>query len=161
MGQRWAETRIWLKARSYNHYYNRTCSVRQVLFRVRAGHSYEPAGTLRAAGRQPPYIKGRPGSGLRATTISSRAGKSCLAPGDRNPNQYHLKLDVGFYLHRKGTNQYKPSCSLSRITPSSFLVAMAPRLSPSLRTSAVTIPRQLAPTVGLAHGGVEFLNGSL
>ena len=75
MGQRWAETRIWLKARSYN-YYCRTCSVRQVQFRVRAGHSYEPAGTLRAAGRQPPYIKGRPGSGLRATTISSRAGHS-------------------------------------------------------------------------------------
>ena len=38
---------------------------------------------------------------------------------------------------------------------------MAPRLSPSSRTSAVTIPRQLAPTVELAHGGVEFLEGSL
>ena len=25
----------------------------------------------------------------------------------------------------------------------------------------MTIPRQLAPTVGLAHGGVEFLEGSL
>ena len=25
----------------------------------------------------------------------------------------------------------------------------------------MTIPRQLAPTVGLAHGGVEFLKGSL
>ena len=24
----------------------------------------------------------------------------------------------------------------------------------------MTIPRQLAPTVGLAHGGVEFLKGS-
>ena len=24
----------------------------------------------------------------------------------------------------------------------------------------MTIPRQLAPTVGLAHGGVEFLEGS-
>ena len=29
MGQRWAETQIWLKAHSYNHYYGRTCSVRQ------------------------------------------------------------------------------------------------------------------------------------
>ena len=36
---------------------------------------------------------------------------------------------------------------------------MAPRLSPSARTSAVTIPRQLAPTVGPAHGGFEFLKG--
>ena len=25
----------------------------------------------------------------------------------------------------------------------------------------MTIPRQLAPTVGLAHGGVEFLEGFL
>ena len=33
--------------------------------------------------------------------------------------------------------------------------------SPRTRTSAVTNPRQLAPTVGLAHGGVEFLEGSL
>ena len=38
--------------------------------------------------------------------------------------------------------------------------ALASRLSPHTRTSAVTIPRQLAPTVGLAHGGVEFLKGS-
>ena len=37
---------------------------------------------------------------------------------------------------------------------------MALRLSPSKRTSAVTIPRQLAPTVGSAHGGFEFLKGS-
>ena len=37
---------------------------------------------------------------------------------------------------------------------------MAPRLSPSSRTSAVTIPRQLAPAVGPAHGGFEFLKGS-
>ena len=39
--------------------------------------------------------------------------------------------------------------------------ALASRLSPQTRTSAVTIPRQLAPTVGLAHGDVEFLKGSL
>ena len=37
--------------------------------------------------------------------------------------------------------------------------ALASRLSPHTRTSAVTIPRQLAPTVGPAHGGVEFLEG--
>ena len=37
--------------------------------------------------------------------------------------------------------------------------ALASRLSPYTRTSDVTNPRQLAPTVGLAHGGVEFLEG--
>ena len=36
---------------------------------------------------------------------------------------------------------------------------MAPRLSPFTRTSDVIIPRQLAPTVGLSHDGVEFLKG--
>src|SRR3954469_23561587 len=39
--------------------------------------------------------------------------------------------------------------------------ALASRLSPHTRTSTVTIPRQLAPTVGPAHDGVEFLKGSL
>ena len=38
--------------------------------------------------------------------------------------------------------------------------ALASRLSPHTRTSGVTNPRQLAPTVGLAHGAVEFLQGS-
>ena len=37
---------------------------------------------------------------------------------------------------------------------------MAPRLSPFTRTSAVTNPRQLAPTVGLSHDGFKFLKGS-
>src|SRR4051812_7537823 len=37
---------------------------------------------------------------------------------------------------------------------------MAPRLSPRKRTSIMTITRQLAPTVGPAHGGFEFLKGS-
>src|SRR3954468_2865952 len=36
---------------------------------------------------------------------------------------------------------------------------MAPRLSPLARTSAVTNPRQLAPTVGLSHNGFEFSEG--
>ena len=39
--------------------------------------------------------------------------------------------------------------------------ALASRLSPDTRTSAVTIPQQLAPIVGPAHGGVEFLEGFL
>ena len=37
---------------------------------------------------------------------------------------------------------------------------MALRLSPFARISVGTIPRQLAPTVGPAHGGFEFLKGS-
>ena len=37
---------------------------------------------------------------------------------------------------------------------------MAPHLSLFARASAVLSPRQLAPTVGPAHGGFEFLKGS-
>src|SRR3954470_1719969 len=37
---------------------------------------------------------------------------------------------------------------------------MAPRLSPFARTSAMTKPRQLAPTVGLSHDGFKFLEGN-
>src|ERR1041385_3148799 len=36
-----------------------------------------------------------------------------------------------------------------------------PTISPTLRTSAVTFPRQLAPTVGPALAGVEILRGDL
>src|SRR3954452_15632222 len=36
---------------------------------------------------------------------------------------------------------------------------MAPRLSHFARTSPVTNPRQLAPTVGLSHDGFKFLEG--
>ncbi|XBI37325.1 hypothetical protein VPH35_122671 [Triticum aestivum] len=53
-------------------------------------------------------------------------------------------------------------CCVSRFrsTPSSYHIdALSSRLSPYTRTSAVTIPRQLAPTMGPAHGGVEFLGG--
>ena len=39
--------------------------------------------------------------------------------------------------------------------------ALASRLSPHTRTSAVKIPRQLTPTVGPTHSGVEFLEGFL
>ena len=34
-------------------------------------------------------------------------------------------------------------------------------ISPTVRTSAVTFPRQLAPTVGPALAGVEILKGAL
>src|SRR3954462_9621939 len=36
-----------------------------------------------------------------------------------------------------------------------------PMLSSTLRTSTVTFPRQLAPTVGPAHAGVEIMEGAL
>src|SRR3954470_18926542 len=36
---------------------------------------------------------------------------------------------------------------------------MASRLSPFARTSAMTNPRQLVPTVGLSHDGFKFLEG--
>lgn len=39
-------------------------------------------------------------------------------------------------------------------------IAMASPLSPFTRASAVTKTRQLAPTVGPAHDGFEFLKGS-
>ena len=41
-----------------------------------------------------------------------------------------------------------------------YIDALASRLSPHIRTSAVAIPQQLAPTVGLAYGDDEFLKGS-
>src|SRR6266536_1408485 len=37
---------------------------------------------------------------------------------------------------------------------------MAPHLSPFARTSVVSSPRQLAPTVGPTHDGFEFLKGN-
>ncbi|XP_073353819.1 uncharacterized protein [Aegilops tauschii subsp. strangulata] len=37
---------------------------------------------------------------------------------------------------------------------------MAPHLSPFVRESAMLNPRQLVPTVGPEHGGLEFLKGS-
>ena len=56
--------------------------------------------------------------------------------------------------------RYNPRVLCPALTPLSFLVAMAPRLSPHTRTYVVSTPRQLAPTVGPAHGGFEFLKGS-
>ena len=66
----------------------------------------------------------------------------------------------------RGPKLSKPlSCiaSLDSYQPlSSYHIdVLASQLSPHTRTSAVTIPRQLAPTMGPAHGGVEFLEGSL
>ena len=78
-----------------------------------------------------------------------------------------LKQHVGFLpddVSRGPKLSKSLSCvaSLDSAQPlSSYHIdALASRLSPHTRTSAVTIPRQLAPTVGPAHGGVEFLEGS-
>ena len=78
-----------------------------------------------------------------------------------------LKQHVGFLPDdvSRGPKLSKPlSCvvSLNSDQPlSSYHIdALASRLSPHTRTSAVTILQQLAPTVGLAHGGVEFLKGA-
>ena len=78
------------------------------------------------------------------------------------------KHHVGLLLDdvSRGPKLSKPlSCvaSLDSAQPLSryHIDALASRLSPHTRTSAVTIPRQLAPTMGPAHDGVEFLEGSL
>ena len=47
------------------------------------------------------------------------------------------------------------------MNPFKLTRAMVPSSSPLNRTSAVLIPRQLAPTVGPAHDGFEFLEGGL
>ena len=77
-----------------------------------------------------------------------------------------LKQHVGFLpddvsLGPKLSKSLSCVVSLDSAQPlSSYHIdALTSRLSHHTRTSAVTIPRQLAPTVGLAHGGVEFLEG--
>ena len=75
-----------------------------------------------------------------------------------------LKQHVGF-LPDEVSRGLKLSKSLSGVASldsvqpfSSYHIdVLASRLSPHTRTSAVTIRRQLASTVGLAQGGVEFL----
>ena len=52
-----------LRPNSVNRHVCITCTVRQVLIVNQVGHDYEPTWTLYAAGRQPVYIKGRPGGG--------------------------------------------------------------------------------------------------
>ena len=78
-----------------------------------------------------------------------------------------LKQHVGFLpddVSRGPKLSKSSSCvaSLDFAQPLSsyYIDVLALRLSPYSRTSAVTIPRQLAPTVGHARGGVEFLKRS-
>ena len=50
---------------------------------------------------------------------------------------------LGFTFTARGRTSINLLCPLSRLTPLSFLVAMAPRRSSFTRTSAVTIRRQI------------------
>ena len=93
-----------------------TCIVRQDLLVTEPDTIYEPAGTLYAAGRQPEYIRGRPGGGLGQVTSNREPGIADSLPGHRNPSN-STSTGLGFYLHRKGPNQYKPSCPLSCVNP--------------------------------------------
>ena len=66
-----------------------TCIVGQER-RDQAGHLYEPASELcKPAGRQPVYIRGRPGGGLRTTDNNSRLRQSVFAPWSLKPQQFH------------------------------------------------------------------------
>ena len=79
---------------------------------------------------------------IETPSIQHKAGHRLLPP--------HEGLNLGKFESR------------FRSPPSSrHQGAMAPSLSPFTRTSAVTKPRKLAPTVGPAHGGVEFSKGAL
>ena len=105
------------------------------------------------------YIRGRPGDGLGDET-TTRSQAKCIrslvfeTPAIPNTTRHAFNFIV------RGRTSINLSCPLSRLTPSSFLVAMAPQLSPFTRTSDVTIPRQSAPTMGPLHGGFEFLKGN-
>ena len=99
------------------------------------------------------YIRGRPGGGLGGQTTTRDPGKAYSLPGHRNPSN-STTTGLGFYLHRKGPNQYKLSASLVRFNPFKLTRAMAPRLSPFLRTSAVTKPRHRV------NSFISFLWGS-
>ena len=46
---------------------------------------YNPAGTLRAAGRQPVYIRGRPSVVLGQETTDREPGQAYSLPAHRNP----------------------------------------------------------------------------
>src|SRR6187401_3738981 len=106
------------------------------------------------------YIKRRPDDGSGTNKKQPvKTGKQ-TAPCSSTPKQYQTKLDVGFYLHRRGRTSINPLCPLCAFNPLKLTRAMVPSSSPLNRTSVVLFPRQFAPTVGPTHDGFEFLNGS-
>src|SRR3954468_13653922 len=80
---------------------------------------------------------------LRARNNSSGTGHSMSRSLVIETSAIPTQLDVGLTFTVRGRTSITLSCPLSRLTPLSFLVAVAPRLSPCKRTSAVTIPRQV------------------
>ena len=110
--------------------------------------------------RRHPYIKGRPGDGSGTSKKQPVEIAKQIAPCSSTPKQYQTKLNVGFYLHRRGRTSINPLCPLCAFNLFKLTRAMVPQLSPLNQTSAVLIPLQLAPTVGLSHDGFKFLKGS-
>ena len=105
------------------------------------------------------YIKGRPGR-FRDKQQSTRrdTGKANPLPVNRRPS--NTKPTRRRLLpSRRGRTSINPLCPLCAMNPFKLTRAMVPSSSPLNRTSAVLFPRQLAPTVGPAHDGFEFLKG--
>ena len=81
----------------------------------------------------------------------------------RSSLKQHVGLlpdDVSRGLKLSKSSSCVASLNSAQPLSSYYIDALASRLSPHPRTSDVTIPRQLAPTMGPAHGGDEFLEGS-
>ena len=81
----------------------------------------------------------------------------------RSSHKQHVGLlpdDVSRGPKLSKSLSYVVSLDFAQPLSSYYKNALASRLSPHTRTSAVTIPRQLTPTMGPAHGGVEFLKRS-
>src|SRR6187401_100285 len=106
------------------------------------------------------YIKRRPDDGSGTNKKQPVETGKQTAPCSSTPKQYQTKLDIGFYLHRRGRTSINTLCLMCALNPFKLTRAMVPQLSPLNRTSTVLIPRQLAPTVGPPHDGFEFLKGS-
>src|ERR1041385_5016902 len=70
---------------------------------------------------------------------------------------HNRKAGVGLYLSRgRNLGKSRVLCS-RRLTSSKPPRSKGPTLSSLMRTSAVTFPRQLVPTMGPARAGFEIL----
>ena len=94
-----------------------TCIVSQER-RDRAGHLYESAsGLCKSAGRQPVYIRGRPGGGSGTRNNKSIARHSLFSSLVSETPIIPSQLDVGLYLHRGGRTSIKSLVSFVRFNP--------------------------------------------
>ena len=117
-------------------------------------------GLLRSLGSRPVYKSELQGQ----KDLSYTPPKARLAiphPCNRDHHQYRHKAGRRLLLPLEGPILGKLVSRSRSTTLSHPLAAMDSHSSSSKRTSAVTKPRQLAPTMGPAHGGVEFLEGAL